>query len=46
LEPSTFEQLMEGCVPEGVALAPTQGDVGVPAVQLQAVTNALLAAAG
>ena len=44
LEPSRWEQLMEGCAPQGVRVAPPTGDSGVPELQLQAVTSALLAA--
>jgi hypothetical protein len=50
LEPSTLDQLLEGCVPQAAKGAAAgvleQTEVGAPgALQLQALTNALMAAA-
>ena len=44
LEPSRWEEMVEGCAPSGVNISLPQDGTGIPAVQLQAVTDALLAA--
>jgi hypothetical protein len=36
--------MVEGCAPSGVTISLPQDGTGIPAVQLQAVTDALLAA--